>query len=105
MAIPDSSSPIPDPVSQSEQHQIKMPSDKWTDEYAYKIVKSDWAWAESYRTNAHDWRYRNADELYLAYVGQRYWDGTRVPRSSLGVPVAYSQIEALLQIGRASCRE
>ncbi len=96
MSIPDSVVPIAEPLSQADQRQIKLASDPWSDDYALDIVKSDWAYAESYRTNAHDWRYRNADELYLAWVGQRYWDGTRVPRSSIGVPVVYSQIEALL---------
>lgn len=75
---------------------IKAPTDKWTDSYAQAIVKSDFAYAESYRVHAHDWRYRNASELYLAWAGQRYWDGTRVPRSSLGVYVVFEQVESML---------
>ena len=33
---------------------------------------------------------------YLAWAGQNYWEGTRVPRSSLGVYVVFEQIEAML---------
>lgn len=87
---------IPEPLPTELQKQIKSPSDKWTDDYALRIVRSDWAYAESYRVNAHDWRYRNADELYLGWVGQRYWEGTRVPRSSLPVYVVFEQVEAML---------
>jgi len=78
------------------QLPIKKPDDKWTDDYARRIVRSDFAYAEAYRTNAHDWRYRNASELYLAWSGQRYWDGTRVPRSSIGIYVVFEQVEAML---------
>lgn len=87
---------IPEPLPTELQKQIKAPSDKWTDDYALRIVRSDWAYAESYRVNAHDWRYRNSDELYLGWVGQRYWEGTRVPRSSLPVYVVFEQVEAML---------
>lgn len=87
---------IPEPLPTELQKQIKSPTDKWSDDYALRIVRSDWAYAESYRVNAHDWRYRNADELYLGWVGQRFWEGTRVPRSSLPVYVVFEQVEAML---------
>jgi hypothetical protein len=87
---------IPEPLQGREAKEIKMPGDKWSDERAFKIVKSDFAYAESYRVHAHDWRYRNASELYLAWAGQRYWDGTRVPRSSLGIYVVFEQVESML---------
>jgi len=76
----DAATPTPEPLPQGEQRKLDAPTDKWNDRKAFQIVRSDWAFYESYRTNAHDWRYRNADELYLAWSGQRYWDGTRVPR-------------------------
>lgn len=67
-------------------------------------MRSDFAYAEAYRTHSHDWRYRNAMELYLAWAGQRYWDGTRVPRSSLGIYVSFEQVESMLpKIVRAIC--
>lgn len=90
------SSPVPEPLPAEQQRKILSESDKWTDSYALSVVRSDWAYAESYRVNAHDWRYRNASELYLAWASQRYWDGTRVPRSSLGMYVVFEQVEAML---------
>lgn len=96
MATSEVGPPVPESLPSDQQKKILAPDDPWTDERASKIVRSDWAFAESYRVNAHDWRYRNADELFLAWVGQRYWDGTRVPRSSLGQYVVFQQIEAML---------
>lgn len=96
MALPDNyGQAVPEPLPLGEQQKISP--DTWdNDEYALKLVRSDWAHAESYRTNAHDWRFRNADELYLAWAGQQYWDGSRVPRSSLGIHVIFEQVEAML---------
>ena len=88
--------PVAEPLPLYQQQQIKALPSKWTDEYAKRVVRSDFAYAESYRTHAHDWRYRNAAELYLAWTGQRYWDGTRVPRSSLGIYVLFEQVEGML---------
>ena len=93
--------PIPDPLPLTQQLKIGV---DWTDANALRIVRSDFAYAEAYRTHAHDWRYRNAQELYLAWAGQRYWDGTRVPRSSLGIYVCFEQVESMLpKIVRAIC--
>lgn len=93
--------PVPEPLPDAQQRQIKQ---DWSDRTALRIVNSDFAYAEAYRTHAHDWRYRNASELYLAWAGQRYWDGTRVPRSSLGIYVTFEQVESMLpKIVRAIC--
>lgn len=82
-------------VSGTEQKVI-TPDTEWSNSYASKIVTADFQKAENYRTQNQDWRMRNADELYLAWTGTKYWEGTRVPRSSLGFYVAYEQIESLL---------
>ena len=87
---------IPDPLTGKQQKEIKLPEASWSNERALKIVRTDFAYAEAYRTHAHDWRYRNANELYLAWAGQRYWDGTRVPRSSIGLFVVFEQVESML---------
>lgn len=75
---------------------VLTPEQEWSDAYAAKIALADFQKGENYRNMNHDWRFRNADELYAAWVGTKYWDGTRVPRSSLGIFVAYQQIESLL---------
>lgn len=88
--------PVPEPLQGKAAREIKGPDDSWSDERALQIVRTDFAYAEAYRTHAHDWRYRSAAELYLAWVGQRYWDGTRVPRSSVPVFVIFEQVESML---------
>lgn len=88
--------PVAEPLPLTEHTKIVGLPSKWTDEYAKRVVRSDFAYSEAYRTHAHDWRYRNAAELYLAWAGQRYWDGTRVPRSSLGIYVIFEQVESML---------
>jgi hypothetical protein len=88
--------PTPEPLSLVDQEKLKTGDDKWSTAYAKRIVTSDFSYAEYYRTHSHDWRYRNASELYLAWVGQKYWDGTRVPRSSIGVPAVFIQVESIL---------
>ena len=88
--------PVPEPLTGREAKIIKLPGDNWSDDRALRVVKTDFAFAEAYRTHSHDWRYRNAAELYLAWAGQRYWDGTRVPRSSLGIYVVFEQVESML---------
>lgn len=84
------------PLSSSQQQQVAAPTDDWSDEFALKIVVQDFNYAEAYRQQNQDWRMRNADEMYLAWVGQKFWEGTRIPRSSLGCYVALEQIESML---------
>lgn len=88
--------PIPEPLTGVEAKKIPTPDMEWSNDRALRIVRTDFAYAESYRVHAHDWRYRNASELYLAWAGQRYWDGTRVPRSSIGLYVVFEQVESML---------
>ena len=79
-----------------EDKNVLTAAEPWSDSWALDRVKQDFNLAENYRTASHDWRWRNADELYLAWCSQKYWEGTRVPRSSLGIYVALQQIESLL---------
>lgn len=83
-------------LDQRQEQTVAMPTDLWSDDFATKIVQQDFSSAESMRMANHDWRWRNADELYLAWVAQKYWEGTRYPRSSIGVYLAYSQVESFL---------
>lgn len=71
-------------------------ADQWTDSYAAKIVKGDFQKMEAYRTINHDWRFRVSDQLYLAWTQRKTWEGTKIPRSSVGIFIALEQIEALL---------
>ena len=91
---------VPDaPLSMAEQHTLTSPTDPWNDHRAKEIARSDFEESERYRmSSGHDQRFRIADELFLGYVPQRNWKGTRIPRSSLGVPISMDQVEALLPV-------
>lgn len=87
-----------DPGSLTERQSqiITTPDDIWPDDFALKIVNADFSSAQTYRTNNHDWRWTNADALYLGYVPQKYWDGTKIPRANISVFTAYEQIESMI---------
>jgi hypothetical protein len=68
----------------------------WSEAQALKVVLRDFGNAETYRLQNHDWRWRNADQTYLAWVTQKFWEGTQIPRASLQVHLALQQIESLL---------
>ena len=76
--------------------RIYSPSQQWPDDYALDRAKEDFELAESYRSTNHDWRFRNADELYLGWAQQKMWEGTRIPRSSLGIYLVFEQVESML---------
>jgi hypothetical protein len=86
----------PGPLTDRQSVNIITPEQLWTDDYAVKIVAADFALAENYRTHNHDWRWQNADALYMGYVPQKYWEGTRIPRANISVFTAYEQIESMV---------
>lgn len=83
-------------LTDAEQHKVHAPTDEWSDSFALKVAKADFEAAEIYRTNNHDKRWQLADDLYFGWEKQRVWEGTKIPRSSLGMFVVFSQIESLL---------
>jgi hypothetical protein len=48
---------------------------------------------ESYRVNNFDKRWNTADLLYFGWRPKTVWDGTNIPRSSLGIPFVFDQVE------------
>lgn len=102
-ATPSTSAPtnIPNgpgiPAMTTEQRENPVPEDQnWTNTQAAQIAMGDFKKAESYRTINHDWRFRTSDQLYLAWTQKKTWEGTKIPRSSVGIFLALEQIEALL---------
>jgi hypothetical protein len=83
-------------LTTEERENPKLPSEKWSDTYAAQISLGDFKKAEGYRTINHDWRFRVSDQLYLAWTQRKTWEGTKIPRSSVGIFLALEQIEALL---------
>ncbi len=83
-------------LTEGQSAQITSPDQLWTDDFALKVAVADFHRAENYRTQNHDWRWQNADALYLGYVAQKYWEGTKIPRANIPVFVAYEQVETIL---------
>lgn len=84
------------PLTTGESENPTSPTDQWSDTYAAKIVMGDFQKMEAYRTINHDWRFRTSDQLYLAWKQRQTWEGTKIPRSSMGIFIALEQIESLL---------
>lgn len=84
------------PLTERQEAKVYDPTEMWSDNFAVKIAVQDFHSAEQYRTQNCDWRWRSANELYVAWVQQKYWEGTRMPRASMGVYVAFEQIESML---------
>jgi len=84
------------PLTPKQEQTVYTPDELWTDDFAVKVAIHDFNAAEAYRTQNQDWKWRNADELYQAWVVQKFWEGTRIPRASIGVYVAFEQIESML---------
>jgi hypothetical protein len=87
---------VPGPLTSEQEKKIHRTTDKWSDDFALKVATQDFNYAETFRTSNLDYRWSNADQLYLAYVQTRYWEGTRIPRANIGVFTAFEQIESFL---------
>ncbi len=85
-----------EPLTDQEEQTVYRPTETWTDAFAAKIAIQDFQKAEAYRSANQDWRWRTSDELYQSWVVQKYWDGSKIPRASIGVFVAFEQIESML---------
>lgn len=85
-----------DPLTDAEEKRVHAPDEFWRRTFAGKIVLRDFEEASRYRSANHDWRWRNAHDLYIAHVKQKVWEGTRMPRSSLGIFLAFQQIESFI---------
>ena len=72
------------------------PTDSWSSADAYRYALRNFEIAERYRTQNYEPAARMSMELYLAATTRKNWPNTRVPRSSMPVFTALSQIEAML---------
>ena len=83
-------------MTTEQMENTVQPPTPWTTTQAAQITMGDFKKAEAYRNINHDWRFRVSDQMYLAWKERRTWEGTKIPRSSLGIFLALEQIEALL---------
>lgn len=75
---------------------IRLPFESISDSQAVKIVRHDFENAANYRYQNHDWRWVIADALYTGWKQPKFWEGTKIPRASIAVMVAFEQIESIL---------
>src|SRR5882762_1367434 len=94
--IPGSTNGNVPPMNDQQRETLVPETSQWTDTRAMQIALADFQKAEAYRTANHDWRFRTSDQMYLAWKQRRTWEGTKIPKSSLGIFIALEQIEALL---------
>lgn len=76
--------------------KVHRPFDKWSDDFAAKVVRQDFDTSSQFRQNNHDFRWIKADGLYAGYKKQKYWNGTGVPKANIPVYVVFQQVESLL---------
>lgn len=91
---------IDSPISFSNEiraNQVPLPPALPEDEIVKELVLKDLNRAEYYllaKGMSVEW---DADDrLYLFRVPQGFWEGSSVPRASLGVPLIYEHIESLM---------
>jgi hypothetical protein len=87
---------IPTNLPELDEKQIDQPLDQWSSERAFSVALANFQEMETFRQGAHEGRWTNADQLYLAYAPPKTWENTRIPRSSLGIYLVNQQVEALL---------
>jgi len=81
--------------STEEKERVVSPLEPWSDKAALDIMKRDFEFAEQWRNQNHDSRFRSADRVYLAFRPRKTWEGTKIPRASMPVYLAFGQVQAL----------
>lgn len=82
----------------TETKELPWPDDgKLPEKTALKIVLQDAGLAENWlSTMGWPSLWSKQDNLYQFRVPVRNWDGTNIPRSSLGMPLVYEHVESIL---------
>ncbi len=68
------------------------------DTIALGLVNSSYERYRIWRYRNHDLRWNTDDALYVGWMPQRFWEGSRTTRSSLGVPITFDQCESAAPI-------
>lgn len=81
----------------TQPSELAWPGEQQPDQTALKIVLQDMALAETWvQTQGWVLEWQRQERLYLFKVPVRFWDGTSVPRSHLGMPLVYEHVESIL---------
>lgn len=82
-------------LTQPQMNTIVTDPAEWSDDFALKTTIRDFQTWENYRSYNHDRRFREAERLITGWVEKKYWEGTKVQRSSIPVFIALQEIEVL----------
>lgn len=83
---------LPDP----NPEKVSQPLEQWDNVTAFRRAWGDFQKMQQYRMMNHDRRFRASDELYLAYVIPKNWEGTKIRRASVPVYMLLQQVESML---------
>lgn len=78
-----------------ENEPLPSPEEVLARDYALQLVNDTFAHYERER-QTHDRRWTLNDMLYAKWVPERFWPGTKIPRSSLGAGIVFEQIEGAI---------
>ena len=68
------------------------------DSVALALVNSTYERYRVWRYRNHDLRWNTADALYVGWMPQRFWEGSRVARSTLPHQMTFDQVESAVPI-------
>ncbi len=78
-----------------DSEDFKFGQEEISDIYALNLVQQVFPLSENYRsTSAHDQRWNTNDSLFCGWKDMKVWEGTNIPRASLGIPIVFDQVEA-----------
>ena len=92
--MPDQLTPQELEIFNFEQEPYRFETQDFSAEAAVTIVKQEFDKYSNWRHSSKDTKWTDNDALYYGNVPRKNWEGTNVPRSSLGVPVTFDQIES-----------
>lgn len=84
------------PFVNLDNEPFKFEGDVWTDDYALNVVQQLFPTFENFRQISHDNRWNTNDSLFTGWKDPKVWEGTNVPRASLGMPIVFDQISSAL---------
>ncbi len=94
--MPEEKQPVEAQYLNLDDQPFKFGGDDWSDTYALNVVQQLFPVFENFRSYSHDNRWNTSDALFCAYKDPKVWEGSNVPRASLGIPVVFQQIESTL---------
>lgn len=95
---------MPEQIHPAELPQINLETepyhfrDQLSDPAALELARSTFQQYSTQRNSNYETRWADNDKLYHGVVKQKYWEGTKIPRAAIGVPLAFDQVESVYPI-------